>query len=205
MIREIFRIHRQLMRKVLKMYELRKYDDFTISEYFRKQGAIIGEDNRIMIRSLGSEPFLIKIGSHCSISSGVLLITHDGGGWIFTEEVPSLQKFGKIEVKDNCYIGVNAIILPNVTIGPNAVVGAGAVVTRDVPPNAVVAGNPARVIRTTEQYKAKLLSAWQDQMPPGYFSGLQGDTRYSPRYIQQIKHRDGHMLREHLRRMFFTG
>lgn len=53
-----------------------------------------------------------------------------------------------VEIGDNCFIGVGAAILPNVRIGPNAVVGANAVVTRDVPPNTVVAGNPAEVVKT---------------------------------------------------------
>ena len=56
-----------------------------------------------------------------------------------------------IVIEDNVWIGGGAILLPGVTIGRNAVVGAGAVVSRDVPANAVVAGNPARVIREIEQ------------------------------------------------------
>ena len=52
-----------------------------------------------------------------------------------------------VHIKKNVWIGVNVTILPGVTIGENAVVGAGAVVTKDVPDNAVVVGNPARVIR----------------------------------------------------------
>ena len=52
-----------------------------------------------------------------------------------------------VHIKRNVWIGVNVTILPGVTIGENAVVGAGAVVTKDVPDNAVVVGNPARVIR----------------------------------------------------------
>jgi maltose O-acetyltransferase len=54
-------------------------------------------------------------------------------------------------LEGNAWIGGGAIILPGVCVGRNAVVGAGAVVTRDVPANTVVAGNPARVIRTIEQ------------------------------------------------------
>ena len=52
-----------------------------------------------------------------------------------------------VRIKRNVWIGANATILPGVTIGENAVVGAGSVVTKDVPDNAVVAGNPARLIR----------------------------------------------------------
>lgn len=56
-----------------------------------------------------------------------------------------------IVIEDNVWIGGAAILLPGVRIGRNAVVGAGAVVSRSVPANTVVAGNPARVIREIEQ------------------------------------------------------
>jgi maltose O-acetyltransferase len=56
-----------------------------------------------------------------------------------------------ITVEDNVWIGGSAILLPGVKIGENAVVGAGAVVSRNVPANTIVAGNPARVIREIEQ------------------------------------------------------
>jgi acetyltransferase-like isoleucine patch superfamily enzyme len=62
-----------------------------------------------------------------------------------------------VHIKRNVWIGVNVTILPGVTIGENAVVGAGSVVTKDVPDNAVVVGNPARVIRylDAEKFKTK--------------------------------------------------
>jgi maltose O-acetyltransferase len=56
-----------------------------------------------------------------------------------------------VVIEDNAWIGGAAILLPGVRIGRNAVVGAGAVVTRDVPADTVVVGNPARVIRQIEQ------------------------------------------------------
>jgi len=52
-----------------------------------------------------------------------------------------------VHIGDNVWIGMNAVILKGVTVGENSVVGAGAVVTRDVPPNVVVAGNPAQVVK----------------------------------------------------------
>ena len=60
-----------------------------------------------------------------------------------------------IKIGNDVWIGVNVTILPGVTIGENAVVGAGAVVTKDVPDNAVVVGNPARVIRYLDADKFK--------------------------------------------------
>lgn len=53
----------------------------------------------------------------------------------------------KVTIKDNVWVGGNSVILPGVTIGQNAVIGAGSIVTKDVPDNAVVAGNPAKVIK----------------------------------------------------------
>jgi maltose O-acetyltransferase len=56
-----------------------------------------------------------------------------------------------IVIEDNVWIGGSAILLPGIRVGRNAVVGAGAVVTRDVPANTVVVGNPAKVIREIER------------------------------------------------------
>ena len=58
------------------------------------------------------------------------------------------KEYGKrIRIGSNCWIGGNAVIGPGVTIGDNSIVAAGAIVTRDVPPNCLVAGTPARVIK----------------------------------------------------------
>ncbi len=57
------------------------------------------------------------------------------------------EKFSGIILKKGCSIGANATILPGITIGENAMVGAGAVVTKDLPPNAIAFGNPAKIIR----------------------------------------------------------
>lgn len=188
----------KILEKINRKWELSKYNDFTIAEYFRKQGARVGKDNRIEIRSFGSEPFLIKIGNHCTIGTNVAFLTHDGGTWVFTEDVPDLQKFGTIEIRDNCFLGSSAIVLRDVCIGPNSIVGAGAVVTKDVPPNVVVAGNPAEIICGIEEYREKVLKKWELQKPDKYFNGIGKEKRYSPADIQKYKNRDFLILRNHL-------
>ena len=86
--------------------------------------------------------FLISIGDNCSISNGVTIIAHDASTYKFTD---GYTKLGKVEIKENCYIGTNAIILPGVSIGPNVLIAAGSVVNKNIPPNSCVAGVPARV------------------------------------------------------------
>jgi len=181
-----------------------KYNDFTIAEYFRELGAQIGERNRILIRGL-AEPYLIKIGNDCTIAGGVCLITHDGAAWIFRHQVPDLQVFGPITIEDNCFIGQNAIILPGVTIGENSVVGAGAVVTKNVPPNSIVGGVPARFICTSEKYFAKCMRSWEIQRPEGYLAELERGKRYPPEYIfeRASDPRNRRLLRQHLTKLFW--
>jgi acetyltransferase-like isoleucine patch superfamily enzyme len=151
----------RLLKHNLESLLMSGYNEYTIEDYFRKKGYRIGKNNRIYIRALSTEPYLVKIGNHCTITAGVIFLTHDGGAWVFRDEIPELNVFGKIEVKDNCFIGINSIIMPNVIIGQNSVVGAGSVVTKDVPPNTVVAGVPAKEICTLEEYKQKCIKKWE--------------------------------------------
>lgn len=82
-----------------------------------------------------------------------------------TVRIKDLEFGLPIKVEDNVWIGANATILPGVTIGKNSIVGAGAVVTKDVPENTIVGGNPAKVIRNiTEKDKQK----WEAEMKEYY-------------------------------------
>lgn len=144
------------MIQIFKRYLLKKH-----LKKAKNNGLIIGKDCYIHSRvDFGSEPYLIKIGDHVRITAGVRFITHDGGVWVFrnNEDDKNLDVFGTITVGNNVHIGVNAIIMPNVNIGDNCVVGCGAVVTKDVPPNSVVAGVPARIIESIDDYHKKAKS-----------------------------------------------
>lgn len=198
----MIRFFKSIFLKISRKIKMSRYNDFTIAEHFRKQGAQIGENTRIEIREFGPEPYLVKIGNHCTIAQNVAFLVHDGATWVFTEEIPSLQKFGPIQILDNCFIGYNAVIMGNVTIGPNSIVGAGSIVTKNIPPNVVVAGNPARVICTIEEYKEKVTRVWVEQQPSAYFNGIEEGVKYPPQYIQSIKIRDRGILKEHLIEFF---
>jgi len=148
--------------RLKKMIELLFCNEHNIADFYRKdQGLRIGKHCRIMGKKLdlfGSEPYLIEIGNHVTISDRVKFITHDGGVGILREQIPGLNIFGKIVIQDNCFIGANSILMPNITVGPNCVIGAGAVVTHNVPPNTIVAGIPAKVIMTTDEYRQKAIA-----------------------------------------------
>jgi len=126
-----------------------------------KQGLQIAPDCRLMdIPNFGSEPYLITIGSHVTISTRVNFINHDGATWVFRDQprFRDVIKFGRIVIHDNCFIGSGATILPGVSIGPNSVVAAQSVVTENVPPGTVAGGVPARVLTTVESYAEKALA-----------------------------------------------
>lgn len=88
----------------------------------------------------------ITLGSRCFIGPRVQLYTatHPLDA---ARRATGEERALPVRIGDDCWLGGGAIVLPGVTIGDRSVVGAGAVVTRDVPPDSLVAGNPARVIR----------------------------------------------------------
>ena len=89
----------------------------------------------------------VRIGDDVQIGPNVQLLT----AWHPVAAGPRRDKWeaaSPITIGDNVWLGGGVIVLPGVTIGDNTVVGAGAVVTRDLPPNVVAVGNPARVIRS---------------------------------------------------------
>lgn len=107
--------------------------------------------------NFGSEPFLVSIGNYVTLAHNVTFHTHDGGVWVFRNKYPSINVFGKITIGNNVFIGSNVIILPNISIGVNIVVGTRSIITKSIESNSIVAGNPARSIRTIDEYEEKVL------------------------------------------------
>ncbi len=121
--------------------------------YARYLGVSIGKNCLIYTHHFGTEPFLIEIGDNVTIAMDVKLINHDGSGALFGR----LYSYNKIIIGNKVFIGMGSIILPGVRIGDNVIVGAGSVVTKSIPSNSVVAGNPARFIMSYEQFLEKSL------------------------------------------------
>ena len=149
------------------------YAGSEIGNHFQSgHGASIREDNRIghhvSVGSGANIEFENVIGDYVRIHSGCFLemtTIEDhvfiGPNVVFTDDPHPMncprykECLGGVTVRRHARIGANATILPGVTIGENALVGAGSVVVADVPPRAVVAGNPARVIKTIDELVCK--------------------------------------------------
>jgi acetyltransferase-like isoleucine patch superfamily enzyme len=80
-----------------------------------------------------------------------------------------LQKMteGAVKIEDDCWIGINVVILPDVTIGRHSVIGANSVVTMNVPQYSVVCGIPARVIKQYDSKEGKWIPAKDDVLGKG--------------------------------------
>ncbi|MEY8396463.1 acyltransferase [Lachnospiraceae bacterium 45-P1] len=125
-------------------------------EYLRKKHilASVGESVHFQPRLVPLYPELIKLHSNIMVSAKVRFITHDASFVVLNKlgkgKFP--EKIGCIEVMDNVYIGYNATIMPNVKIGENVIIGAGALVAKDLEPNGVYVGIPAKRICSFDNY-----------------------------------------------------
>jgi len=147
--------------------------DVKLSKFINLYGCEIGDETKIgafvEIQKNASVGRRCKISSHTFICEGVeiednVFIGHSvtfindtyprataAGGSLQTE---ADWKVEKTRIRNGASIGSGSTILCNVTVGANAIIGAGSVVTKDVPANAIVAGNPAKLLRfVTEEKK----------------------------------------------------
>lgn len=196
----IYKLIKIVTNSIEKYYVIIKYTPFTIAKYHRKQGAKVGEGCYIRPRSLGGEPYLVKIGNNVALAGGVTFITHDGGVWIFRNEIPDIQVFGPIIIEDNCVIGQNTVLFPNIRIGKNSVVGGGSVVISNIPPNSIAMGVPARVWSSVEKYREKCIKRWKEQRPPDCRIE-ESETWWNSKHYEENRKK----LRKHLEKLFFEG
>ena len=113
----------------------------------------------IDVRMFGNPNEKLEIGSYCSIAKNVIFILGGNHNYQYISTFPFKNKLmndfseieaetkGKTIVEDDVWIGINSLILSGIKIGQGAVIAAGSVVTKDVPPYAIVGGNPARILK----------------------------------------------------------
>lgn len=149
-------VKRQLLR--IRVYLI--LDAFKRTKYITKHKIFykVGSNFFFQPRKIPSEPKLVMFGDNVTVASDVTFITHD----IVHQVLNNLNNgtwyeylVGPIQVGNNVFIGSNTVILPNIKIGNNVVIGAGSVVTKDIKDNSVVAGNPAKIITTFDEYLQK--------------------------------------------------
>lgn len=141
--------YRLLLSKIYRFF-------FPIDEVtkYRRMGVEIGENSYLgsNVTIDYSHYWLIKIGRNVKIGPETLILAHDTS----TKDTLGYTKIGIVDIKDGVFIGSKSIILPHVVLGEGSIIGAGSVVTKDVPARVVVAGNPAKVICSTEEYYEKM-------------------------------------------------
>lgn len=133
-------------------------------KYYRKLGMRIGErtcffsPRNVLLDE--TRPWLIEIGNDVQITHGVTILTH-GYDWAVLKGVYGevMGSAGKVQIGNNVFIGMNTTILKGSVIGDNCIVGAGSLVRGAFPAGSVIAGNPARVICSIEDYREKRMEA----------------------------------------------
>ena len=142
----------ELLSSIIHKYRYYKYK---LAGYDIKKSTIM-ERNLILDQVY---PSGIHIGENTLVARGAVLLCHEHVKRDkLNRRMPLIKE---IFIGDNCFIGINALILPGITIGDEVIVGSGSVVTKDVPSNTIVAGNPAKIIKTNIKMnnKAELIDS----------------------------------------------
>lgn len=115
-----------------------------------KNGLNIGQNFKMEKGCMidASFPWLITFGDNVTLAPYVYILAHDGS----TKPFLDYSKVGKVVIGNNVFIGTKSVVLPNITIGNNVVIAAGSIVTKNIQDNVVVAGNPATVICTIDEF-----------------------------------------------------
>lgn len=152
------------MKKILidiinKMIYGKKSSERRYINYLKNLDIEIGENLRIydpINTTIDIQnPYMLKIGNDVRITSGVKILTHDYSYSVAANKYGNITGVGEVNIGNNVFIGVNAIILKDTTIGNNVIIGAGSIVHGQLENDSVYAGNPAKKIMTIEEYNEK--------------------------------------------------
>ena len=96
--------------------------------------------------------FLVTIGDNVTLSLRVTILAHDAS----SKQLIGYTKIGKVSIGNNVFIGANSTILPGVRIGNDVIIGANSVVTKNIPDDSVIVGNPAVFLKHSSEYMEEL-------------------------------------------------
>jgi acetyltransferase-like isoleucine patch superfamily enzyme len=131
------------------------------NSYAERIGVRLGKNVKFYAMKAGmfsTEPWLITIGDDCFITANCQFVTHDGGTLILRKEIPDLEITAPITIGNDVYIGLNTTILAGTKVGNRCIIGACSLVKGEFPDNSVIAGVPARVIKTVDEYLEQIKS-----------------------------------------------
>lgn len=184
------------MLKIFNFFKsrIRKYllDEIWLEDY-KKLGIKIGENCSIQTGVTFDYSFcwLIKIGNNVTIAPEAYILAHDAS----TKKELYCTKVGAVTIEDNVFIGARALIMPGVTIGKNSIVAAGSIVTKSVPENSIVAGNPAKVITSKVEYLEKNKKLLKESNVYNY-SYIKGNDKYliKEKMYDELENKVGYLL-----------
>lgn len=148
---------KMIMLKLKKKMIPSKFTSENLKDLLKSTGIMIGKGtyffdptNTIVDTQ---RPELIEIGEYCKITANVIILAHDYSRSVLRMKYGEiLGEARKTIIKNNVFIGINSIILPGTQVGNNVIIGAGSIVTGKIPDNVVIAGNPAKIIRTLDEH-----------------------------------------------------
>lgn len=162
---------------------------------FRGGGGTVGKNIRLYSRSNitidMTRPWLLTIGDNVMLTKGVIILTHDYSKAVLKNLYgDDIGEGAETVIGNNCFIGMNSIVLMGTHIGNNVIVGAGSVVYGTIPDNVVIAGNPARVICTIEEHYEKRKQRTSTEAikcaQRYYFAKGVAPTAYEMRYFKSL-------------------
>lgn len=145
----------------------RKLTSDGLVDRLKSKGISIGDGtyffDPVSVRIDAQRPHMLKIGCNVKVTSGVRILCHDySRSVLIGSHGINIGEADITSIGDNCFIGVDAIILIGSKIGSNCIIGAGSVVSGTYPSDCVIAGNPARIISSLNTFKEKRESCRTD-------------------------------------------
>ena len=168
-----------MIKKLLSIFKHRMRCEIQI-EKLVKDGLKVGKNFRFneFCTIDPSHCWLIEIGDNVLFAPKVHVLAHDASTWNDT----GYSRIAPVKIGNNVFVGANSIILPGVVLGDDVVVGAGSVVTKSFPSNCVIAGNPAKIICSHDEFINRHLD--NQKVKPTYSKEY---TKNNPNLTDEMK------------------
>lgn len=156
---------RKYIRRLIYRY---KADSDIYISWLRKLDVEVGNGTKFVNPRTGwvdiSRPWMVRIGNNVTITPGTVILTHDYS-WSVIMGCSGYMygSVGHVFIGDNVFVGTNTTILGGVTIGNNVIIGANSLVRGNIPDNVVIAGTPAKIICTLEEFEKKRQTKYIDE------------------------------------------